>query len=295
MKEQFTPKEYLVGAKKDAEGNIDTSKAMVMRVDAEKVAEAEQKRNTETVRNLSEVFGKMDIGPDDTHMSLMFQEQGPLITKYLKDKTKGGEGGEIYNQMAPGIAMLGFEMARSGFGRGEIDSGDEKLNKELEATSKKRYQAAENVFNQLMNKMYPEGTSRGDVLIAQLDVPLGEANEPVFSEIKTGLEKLYNEGLPNGDKEILEYQSQIDALIERAGDTLGESAERNAKLGVEGTITTEEQEKYQTDMLTMAMTLKELQNLRRESVRHKYMSRSYDNFQPADLKKIEGLERKIKK
>ncbi len=294
MKEQFTPKESLVGTKKDAEGNIDTSRAAVMRVNAEKATEVEKNKNIETIRNLSEVFGKMSIGSDEKHISLMFQEQGPLITKYLKDKTKGGEGGEIYNQMAPGIAMLGFEMARSGFGREEIDSGDEILNKKLETTSKKRYQAAENVFNQLMNKMYPEGTSSGEVLTAQLDAPLGKANVPVFAEIKSGLERLYDSGLPNDDKEILEYQSQIDSLIQLVGDTLGESASRNAELGVEGTITTEEQERYQTDMLTMAMALKELHNLRRESVRHKHMSRSYDTFSPTDLKRIEGLEKKIK-
>ncbi|MBU0661632.1 hypothetical protein KKG22_05685 [Patescibacteria group bacterium] len=296
MKEnQPLPNEYLVGAKKDAEGNIDTSRAMSMHVDDEAMIKAEQKRNVKDIRNLTEVFGGMELTEDDQHLSLLFQEQSPLITKYLKKDTRGGEGGEIYNQMAPGIAMLGFELARSGFGRSEINSGDPKFDEELERIAKNRYKAAESVFNQLLNKMYPEGTSSGDVLLRQLEVPQDEAaNQSIFLEIKNKLQALYEKGLPDSDEAILKYQNELDFLIEQTGDALGESAETNAKLGVEGKITPEEQSARQTDMLTLVMTLKELQELRKESVRKKMGSNAYDNISPVEIKRIEDLERRIK-
>lgn len=292
---QPSSNEYLVGVKKDAESNIDTNRAMRMNVDAEAMKNAEQERNINVIRNLTEVFGGMEITEDDQHLSLLFQEQSPLLTKYLKKDTAGGEGGEIYNQMAPGIAMLGFELARSGFGRSEINSGDPKFDEELEKIAKKRYQAAESVFNQLLNKMYPEGTSSGDVLLRQLEAPQdATTNQPVFIEIRNQLQALYEKGLPDNDEAILKYQKELDLLIEQTGDALGESAETNAKLGVEGKITVEEQAARQTDMLTLAMTLKELQKIRKESVRKKMGSNAYDNISPVEIKRIEDLERRIK-
>jgi len=294
MKEN-PPNEYLVGVKKDAKGKIDTSRAMRLHIDNEAMIKAEQERNIKVIQNLTEVFGGMEITEDDQHLSLLFQEQSPLLTRYLKKDTVADSGGEIYNKMAPGIAMLGFELARSGFGRGEINSGDPKFDEELEKIAKKRYRAAESVFDQLLNKMYPESTSGGDVLLRQLEAPQDEAaNQSVFIEIKNMLQALYEKGLPNNDETILKYQNELDLLIEQTGNALGESAETNAKLGVEGKITTEEQSARQTDMLTLAMTLKELQKLRKESVRKKMGSSAYDNISPVEIKRIEDLERRIK-
>ncbi len=294
MAEKPTPKEHVVGAKMDTGGKVDTSKAAIMFVDDGEVAAAETERNTKNVRNLQEVFSTLATSPEEQHISLMLQEQSPLIIKYLKDTTKDGEGGDVYNDMAPGVAMLGFELSRSGFGGEEVDTGDKELNEQNGKTADKRYKAATEVFDQLIRKMYPEGTSRGDVLLAQLDTPISQGNEATFKTIKDGLTKLYKDGLPHDDKDILQYQRSVDSLINQVGSALGLSAETEAKLGVSGEITPEESKKLRTDMLTMATALKELQNLRRESVRHKYQSRAYENFTPRDLKRIEGLEQKIK-
>jgi hypothetical protein len=296
MKEnQPSSNEYLIGVKKDAEGNIDTSRAMKIHVDAKAMEKAEKEGNIKVIRNLTEVFGGMEITENDQHLSLLFQEQSPLLIKYLKKDTAGGEGGEIYNRMAPGIAILGFEVARSGFGRSEINSGDPKFDEELEKIAKKRYQAAESVFNQLLNKMYPEGTSSGDVLLRQLEAPQdATTNQPVFLEIRNQLDVLYEGGLPDNYEAILKYQKELDLLIEQTGDALGESAETNTKLGVEGKITVEEQAARQTDMITLAMTLNELQKMRKESVRKKMGSNTYDNISPVEIKRIEDLERRIK-
>jgi len=284
--------EYIVGAKKDSEGNLDIGEAAVMRVDAESAAINEKERNAQTVRDLHEVFGKMDMGKDGQHLSLLFQEQSPLIVKYLKESTEGGQGGDQYLDMASGIAMLGFEVAQSGFGRGAIDYDDPAFDKEIAETLDRRYKAATAVFDTLLQKMYPEGTNSGQVLIEQLDIPFEEASQVSFLEIKKGLSDLYEQKWSDGVVEPSQYQDSIDGLIEKVGDTLGETAELVAKSGVSGEMTNEVAENYKRDMLTLADTLKELQKLRKESIRHKYGSSAYEQLSLTQLRKIEDAERK---
>lgn len=279
-------KEYIAGEGEDSKDILDRGRAVKMSVNSDPV-----ENNVQTLRDLSKVFGGMDIGKDEQHISLLFQEQSPRIIKYLKESTEGGLGGDQYSDMASGIAMLGFEVARSGFGRGEIDSGDDVLNKKLSEASEQRYRAASNVFGQLLQKMYPEGTSREQVLLAQLDVPFGEASHGWFTVIKGRLSQLYEQGVPNEDVELLQYQDSIDGLIETVGDSLGRTAESVAKYGVSGEISDKAASDYKTDMLTLAVTLKELQRLRKESVRHKYGSKAYDQLSPSQLHKIEAAER----
>jgi hypothetical protein len=295
MKKESPTNDYLVGAKIDVDGNIDTSRALNMSIDSNSLAEAEKKRNLQNVRNIQEAFGSMTktLDQEDQHLSLLLQEQGPLITNYLKKDSRGGQGGDIYKQMAPGIAMLGYQMTNSGFGRHEINTGDKKDEEENEVKAKKLYQAAADVFNQLMQKMYPEGISHDDALLAQLDGSLEEANGGIFMQVKNALAELYEKGLPHDNKGISEYQNIIDSLIQLVGNHLGNSVDIQAKLDMDGKGTPEKRENHQADLLTLAMVLKNLHNLRQKLVQHKYGTNAYDNFSPIDLKKIEKLENKI--
>lgn len=291
MREDYNPREPIVGATRKPDGGLDTSRAMTMHVEPNEAAKVESDRNIRTVRNMQEVFDGMHLGQNEQHLSLMLQEQWPLINKYLRNTTVSESGDGIH--MAPGIAMLGCAMARSGFGRHEIDTGDKKFDEGQEQVSEKRCKAATDVFNQVLGKIFPQGMS-GEVILAGLSIPNGEANRATFEALRTGLSSLYAEGLPHDDLGLLSYQSKIDLLIEQVGDRLGESADINAQLGVDGKITPEESRLYEKDMLTMSIVLKELHNLRWESVRHKYGSHAYDNFSATNLKRIESLERKVK-
>lgn len=286
---------YLVGAKKDADGNIDTGRALNMIVDSDDLIKVEKARDLQNTRNIQEVFYGMssNLGPEDQNLSLLLQEQGPLIGNYLKKDTPSGQGGEVYNKMAPGVAILGYQMANSGFGRHEIITGDKQFDGEHESMVRKSYKAADELFGQLMQKMYPEGTSHGDSLLIQLDEPLDKMNEGLFAQLKKALEELYVKGLPFDNKGIIEYRNIIDSLIQSVGGELGVLAEIMAKNNMSSQISPEDLENRQGDILTLAMALKELHNLRRRIVRHKYGSSAYDNFSPLDLKKIENLEVKV--
>lgn len=286
---------YLVGAKKDAEGNIDTSRALNMSVDRDDLIQAEKARDLQNTRNIQEVFYGMssNLGSEDQSLSLLLQEQGPLIGNYLKKDIPSGQGGEVYKKMAPGVAILGYQMANSGFGRHEISTGDKELDGEHEARVRKSYKAADELFSQLMQKMYPEGTSHGDSLLIQLDEPLDKMNEGLFGQLKKALGELYEKGLPFDNKGIIEYRNIVDSLIQSVGNEMGTSVETIAKNNMSKQISPEDLENHQGDMLTLAMALRELHNLRKRLVRHKYGSSTYDNFSPLDLKKIEDLEVKI--
>ncbi|MFA5954698.1 MAG: hypothetical protein WC817_04140 [Patescibacteria group bacterium] len=297
MEERFIPEEHLVGVTRDAHGNADKSRAVTMHVDAAAAAKAKDQRNVETVRNLGIVFGEMALEPDDQHLVLMLQEQGPLITKYLRETLAIGEGDEVRNQLAPGAAMLGFEMARSGFGRQEENAAADNIDnstKREQAVAQKRYQAAENLFTRLMDKMYPDDAepNYASASIRHAELPKQGACIASLLDVQYFLNELEAKGGPPRDKmEMLKYQSRIDLLIQHTGEVLAEAAETNAKQGVEGTMNDEVQENNRGDMLLLARALRVLQEKRRESVRYKYQSRAYDAASPSVLHKMEASER----
>ena len=257
-------------------------------------AKRERERNVRTVRNLNTVFGEVQhLGPEQQYYKSMVNEQMPLMTRYLREDTKRDESDWSDNSMAPGVALLGAAVARTGFGWHERDTGDKTFDMEHEKDSDKRYKAATDVFDQLLNKMDPQGKwSHGQGLLTRLMLPNSEASRSIFEPLRAELSSLYEKGVPHDDKGLMGYQNTLDSLIERTGDFLGRMVDIDAQLWVEGKNQQGESEKLQKDLLSTAFALKELQRMRTESVKHKYMNDTHLKFSPIQLKKIEVLERK---
>lgn len=270
----------------NSEWNLDYSRSVILQ-DVDRFSD----QNDEMLwKKISKIFSLMLSGlqEEDASFSLLLQEQMPLLTKYLKSSTKWGCGGEIYNEMAPWIAILWYELSRSWFWRWNIDIWNIDSNLELERISKERYYVSLELFDQLLKKMYPEGTSTWYVLSDQLKNPLSRVWATAYWIIKEGIDKIYQWGLPDDNECILDYQNWLDSLIQFTWDTLGKLVELLCGLWKE------ERSDINNDLLTLSMVLKELQKLRMESVKHLFVSDSYTKLHPLDLKKIETLSRKIK-
>src|SRR3989344_8088359 len=112
----------IVGATRKSDGNLDTSRAMTILEDPAVAAKRERERNVRTVRNLNTVFGEVQhLGPEQQYYKSMVNEQMPLMTRYLREDTKRDESDWSDNSMAPGVALLGAAVARTGFGWHERD------------------------------------------------------------------------------------------------------------------------------------------------------------------------------
>lgn len=255
----------------------------------------EQSRHVQTSRDLTKIFTNRTDEGGDVGVELMFQEQPALITKYLKKETQGQKKDEMSAELAPGVAILGSDMALSGFGRDSalIDTGDKEFDEKYNKDQDERFAAAKRVFDQLMQKMFGDTKSTSE-LESLLQTPQSEWSKASFETAKMGLEILKEtESEAYGkmdDAAVLKHQNVLDSLINSVGDALSVLALSNTEAARKGEVTNEESEGLNRDMLTLAQVLRSSQDRRKESVKLQYgESNPYQNFPPSQLLKLKML------
>ncbi len=223
----------------------------------------------------------------------MLDGQQGLITKYLKKETQGSKKAEMSTELAPGIAVLGGDVALSGFGKydSDLDSGNKEYYDEHNKEQDERFAAAKRVFDQLMQKMFGDIRPLAE-LEPLLQTPLSGGGmrgsfELAKMELKALKEKEHKVSAKKNDEAVSTYQRGIDSAIHTTGNSMREQSLSIAELARKGEIHDEEIEKSNRDILTLAQILRSLQEKRMESVRLQYgESNSYQNFSPTQLLRL---------
>lgn len=278
----FNPKDV------DKKSKVDAGLALSPDV----VQKVEQSRQVQTSRDLTKIFTNRTDEGGDVGVELMLQEQPSLITKYLKKETQGQKKDEMPAELAPGVAILGSDMALSGFGRDSelVDTGDREWDEKFNKDQDERFAAAKRVFDQLMQKMFGDTKSIVE-LESLLQAPQSEGAAGRFESAKMGfkiLKEAESEAYTKMDDEaISKYQGIIDSMISVVGDGLIDTALLNAEMARKGEITNEESERSNGDLLTLAQVLRSLQEKRKDSIKLQYgSSNPYQNFSPSQLLKL---------
>lgn len=274
--------------------------------DAKKI---EQTRRVQTARDLKDIFSNnsdFNVTDESTDPGVqkMMQEQPGLIINCLNSKESNPD---MIEEAAPGMARLGFDVAKNGFGNDWPDTGDKKFDEEMTAKRDKRFNTAKRVFDQLIEKAFGQDKEKSlKEMRAKVDNPLCKDDRiwPVmwFEQVKMGLDglaPLEQKIMDLRDQEVAsnggllsEYFNRMDGSIRTAGDALGTLSQIGAEYARKGGLSAQEQSNLNKDMLVLSQLLWNLQRKRGEMVRKQTKSRSYDDMPPSMLLKLKESQGK---